>query len=416
MELQISTKIFNEAYKRDLHDFNTRYAVFYGGSGSGKSHYVVQKLVIKALMDKRKVLALRKVGATTKDSTFQLLKDTIAFFGIYDNCKINKSEYSIELPNGSLFLCKGLDDPEKIKSIAGLTDIWLEESTEFNQDDFNQLDLRLRHPDAKNQQIICSFNPVSKNNWCYKLFFEPTKDKDILDFRKNTKVIHTTYLDNKFLPEAYAKTLHQLKGTNPTYYAIYCLGEFGSLGKTIFTNWKVEDFDPYKIPKAKLAMGADVGFNDPNTQVAILLQEEQKRVYVFKEYYEVEQTLSDFAKGVAEFTVNPKYPLYMDNSAKTVIESLKKDYHLNVQPCKKAGVLEGITRLQSYEIVVHPSCVNFKRELENYSWKKDKKTNEYIDEPLADGNDHLIDACVYALNSLFTEGSVKVGTKRLLGI
>lgn len=66
--------------------------------------------------------------------------------------------------NGSSFLFAGLDDPEKIKSITGLTDAWLEEATEFSVDDFSQIDLRIRHETAKNQMLILSFNPVSKAN------------------------------------------------------------------------------------------------------------------------------------------------------------------------------------------------------------------------------------------------------------
>lgn len=72
-------------------------------------------------------------------------------------------------PNGSKFIFAGLDDQEKLKSIAGLTDAWLEESTEFTLDDFTQVDLRIRAM-VPNQQILLSFNPVSKANWCYLHF------------------------------------------------------------------------------------------------------------------------------------------------------------------------------------------------------------------------------------------------------
>ena len=79
-------------------------------------------------------------------------------------CKINRTDFTIELYNGSSFLFAGLDDPEKIKSITGLTDAWLEEATEFSVDDFSQIDLRIRHETAKDQMLILSFNPVSKAN------------------------------------------------------------------------------------------------------------------------------------------------------------------------------------------------------------------------------------------------------------
>ena len=176
MNIRVSRKVFNEAYVPSLLSYDTRYEVYYGGAGSGKSHFVAQKLVFKAIREQRKILVLRKVGRTVKQSIFQMLLDTLSFFKILDKCKVNRTDYSIELPNGSIFISTGLDDSEKIKSITSITDIWMEEATEFIQDDFNQLDLRLRHPTATGQQIILSFNPVSKVNWCYKLFFKDEWD------------------------------------------------------------------------------------------------------------------------------------------------------------------------------------------------------------------------------------------------
>ena len=144
MKLIVRKEIFNEVYLPYVEDWRHRYEVYYGGAGSGKSFFVGQKVVFKALASRRKILVLRKVGKTVKNSVFQLLLETLDQFKLRDRCKINKTDFSIELPNGSIFLCSGLDDPEKIKSITGLTDAWLEEATEFTQDDFNQIDLRMK--------------------------------------------------------------------------------------------------------------------------------------------------------------------------------------------------------------------------------------------------------------------------------
>ena len=176
MKINIHKNIFNEVYLPYLDDYSTRIIVFYGGAGSGKSHFVAQRLVYKGLKSVRKILVLRKVNRTTKASTFQLLLDTIKQFGIYDMCSINRTDFTIVLPNGTQFLCMGLDDPEKIKSITGLTDAWLEEATEFTLDDFSQVNLRIRDPKAKDQEIMLSMNPVSKANWTYLQFFAPNPE------------------------------------------------------------------------------------------------------------------------------------------------------------------------------------------------------------------------------------------------
>lgn len=164
MILELSKELFNPSYYPYLLDYSSRYNVYYGGAGSGKSFFLAQKLILKALTDKRKILVLRKVGRTVKQSVFQLLLDTLIDWKIISQCKINRTDFTIELPSGSVFICSGLDDPEKIKSITGLTDAWLEEATEFYPEDFNQIDLRIRHHSAKNQQLYLSFNPVSKVN------------------------------------------------------------------------------------------------------------------------------------------------------------------------------------------------------------------------------------------------------------
>jgi phage terminase large subunit len=97
--------------------------------------------------------------------------DTLSKFQILALCKVNHTTFAIELPNGSQFLYRGLDDAEKIKSIAGITDIVIEEATELAYDEFTQLDLRLR-ANAPNLQMFLMFNPVSKVNWCYKYWFK----------------------------------------------------------------------------------------------------------------------------------------------------------------------------------------------------------------------------------------------------
>ena len=124
MNIKISKNIFNDAYLPYLKSYDKRFEVYYGGAGSGKSVFITQKLLFKYLaMEGRKCLVVRKVDATLRDSCFALFKDVIAKWGIYDQCKINKTDMTIELPNGSIFLVKGLIDKERIKSIAKIIDI-----------------------------------------------------------------------------------------------------------------------------------------------------------------------------------------------------------------------------------------------------------------------------------------------------
>ena len=388
--LNIDKKVFNDVYFPHLLDYINRYEVYYGGAGSGKSVFVTQKLLVKACNNKRKILVIRKYGTTLKDSVFQLFIDMLKKWGLYRYCKINLSSYTITLPNESIILFKGLDDSEKIKSITDITDIWIEEATELSDDDFTQLDLRLR---AKVDflQLICSFNPVSKVNWVYRKWFESGT------VYKNTMILHTTYKHNKFLPKEYIEALQEKEKTNYTYYKIYALGEFCTLDKLIFTNWQEEEFDYTRI-KGALLVGLDFGFiNDTSALVASIIDEEAKRIYIFNEWGDVGKTnqeLADVIKGLGF----AKSVIIADSAEQKSIEEIKRAGVIKIRKSTKGkdSVMHGIQQLQNYMIIVHPKCRGIITEFENYAWKKDKASGLYINEPV-DMFNHYIDALRYSL-------------------
>ena len=412
MKINIHKNIFNPIYLPYLEDFSTRFILFYGGAGSGKSFFCAQRLVYKALKDRRKILVLRKVNRTTKASTFQLLLDTISQFGILDLCRVNKTDFTIELPNGSIFLCMGLDDPEKIKSITGLTDAWLEEATEFTLDDFSQVNLRVRDPKAQNQEIILSMNPVSKANWTYLQFFAPNKELE--EFRKTVRIVHTTYLDNPHLPQDYIDALLMLKATNEVYYKIYALGEFGSLDKLIYNNWQVMDFDPNTL-KGQAMCGLDFGYtNDPTALVQSIMVPEAQRIYICKEWGGTGYLNDEIAKKIKELGL-AKSLIIADSAENKSIDEIKKFGIQHIKPCEKGrgSVLQGIQKIQQYELIVHPSCEKVKEEISNYCWKKDRQTNEYINEPVDSWN-HYLDALRYSLQCLDARAKLTTMNKSLL--
>lgn len=412
MKINIHKNIFNKVYLPYLEDYSTRFIVFYGGAGSGKSHFIAQRLVYKSLKSVRKILVLRKVNRTTKTSTFQLLLDTLKQFGILSYCSINRTDFTIVLPNGSQFLCMGLDDPEKLKSITGLTDAWMEEATEFSLDDFSQVNLRIRDPQAKDQELILSLNPVSKANWVFLQFFAENPDLD--EFRQQVRIVHTNYLDNPHLPPEYVETLLQMKKTNEVYYKIYALGEFGTLDKLVFNNWQVMDFDATLI-KGQLLCGLDFGYtNDPTRFICSILNEEEGRIYIFKEWGGTGFLNDQIASAIKELGF-AKSVICADSAEQKSIEEIKKSGIQRIKPCVKGkgSILQGIQKLQQYELVVSPSCENVIEELNNYSWKKDKNTNEYINEPI-DAFNHCLDALRYSLQCVEVRTQLQTIKKDLL--
>lgn len=396
INLSINKKVFNDVYFPYLFSYCNRYEVYYGGAGSGKSVFICQKLIVKACKSKRKILVIRKFGTTLKDSVFQLFIDTLIKWQLYSYCKVNLSTYTITLPNGSVILFKGFDNREKIKSITDITDIWCEEATELDEDDFTQLDLRLR-ANVKNLQLFISFNPVSKVNWVYRKWFAEQKEY------KNTSILHTTYKDNRFLPADYIAALEEKQKSNYTYYKIYALGEFCTLDKLVFTNWKKEEFNHTEI-KGSLLVGLDFGFiNDTSALVASILDEAAKKIYIFKEWGDTGKTNQELAAAIKSLGFS-KSIIIADAAEQKSIAEIKKEGIIKIKPSKKGpdSIIYGIQKLQNYEIIIHPLCMEIITEFENYSWKKDKNTGLYINEPI-DMFNHYIDALRYSLQCVTTK-------------
>lgn len=218
-----------------LYNNNSRYLVLVGGGGSGKSIFTGRKILQRTVSEKgHRFLVCRKVAKTIRESCFQQLRGQIAEHYNYSDFEINKSDLKItHKPTGNEILFAGLDDVEKLKSIYNITSIWIEEASELEEGDFNQLDIRLRGETAHYKQIIVSFNPIDINHWLKKRFF----DNNLED----ATTVHSTYKDNKFLDEETKKVLEAFKKTDPYYYSVYCLGEWGVLGKTIFNAQKVNE-------------------------------------------------------------------------------------------------------------------------------------------------------------------------------
>lgn len=237
MQVTIPREAFNPLFRPYLTDNTHRYLILYGGAGSGKSVFAVQRFLYRLLtLSLCNILVVRAVAATNRDSTYALFRQVISRWGLSELFSCKDSDLRISCANGNSVIFKGLDDTEKLKSITfpkgELTDIWIEEASEILEEDFNQLDVRLRGKGA-HKQMVLTFNPVSVLHWLKLRFFD-RKDPRAL-------VLKSTYKDNQFLDEDYKRTLEGYKDTDPYYYSVYCLGEWGVLGQTIFDAQKVSE-------------------------------------------------------------------------------------------------------------------------------------------------------------------------------
>ena len=404
-------KVFNKNIYSILTDYSHFTEVHYGGGSSGKSHGVVQKVVLKALQDwkyPRKILWLRKVGATIADSLFQDVKGCLVDFKVWDYCEWNKTDNRVTLPNGAVFLFKGMDNSEKIKSIKGISDVVMEEASEFHLNDYTQLTLRLREKKHKQKQIFLMFNPVSKLNWVYKYFFtgEP---------HKNTLIRQSSYKDNKFLDEMTRQNLEDLANRNPAYYKIYALGEFATLDKRVFPKYDTDILNKDDLRHIPSYFALDYGYiNDPSAFIHVKADMKNKKLYILEEYVKTGMMNDELANVIRQLGY-AKERITADSAEKKSIAEMKREGVERIKPSMKGAdsIIAGIQFISQFDIIVDERCYKTIEELDNYTWKKDKQTEEYYNEPV-DTYNHCIDALRYAVEELMIKNrEEKKNTKEL---
>jgi phage terminase large subunit len=217
-----------------------RYCILYGGGGSGKSVSVAQKVVLRCLQEtgtldqpfKHRIAVIRKYRTSIKSSVYAQIKAICDQMGILDFVTCNDSYYNFKFYNGSEIFCLGLDDTEKIKSLVA-TSAWVEEATELEELDLDQLDLRFRGFSQYYKQIILSFNPVDETHWIKRKFFD-NNDPSLI------YIMHSTYKDNAFIDDQYKRVLEDRFKYDENQYRIYVKGEWGRIktGSEYYFNFK----------------------------------------------------------------------------------------------------------------------------------------------------------------------------------
>ena len=375
-----------------------RYIVMKGSAGSGQSVDTAQNYILRLMRDKgRNLLCVRKSDITNRDSTYAEL--TGAIYRIFGQdaeryWTIKQSPLMLTCCNGNQIIFRGVNDEkqrEKLKSITfqkgKLTDVWIEEATEITQSDFEIIDDRLRGelPDGQFYQIRMTFNPVNKNHWIKKVFFD-RPDKNVLTH-------HSTYLQNRFIDAAYKERMMRRKEVDPEGYQIYGLGEWGEIGGLILHNWQIEDISTNINDYDDVAIGQDFGFNHANA--VLLLGTRDDDIYILDEVYVHERETSEIIPLVQNKGFPTNRTMWCDSaepdrikmwqSAGYRAQAVTKEQSEKKYQTAQIDWLKGVvsdSKVIKRRIFVHPQCVNTIKELQQWKWKKDERTGEYFDEPV----------------------------------
>ena len=409
INLKLKKSLFVPKFQPLLMDYSHRWEFWCGSAGSGKSYTIAQKIIIRCCTEQIRVLVCRRYATTLRNSCFALFKEVINKWQLTKYVSIRETDMSISFPNGSQIIMCGLDTEEKLLSLNNISTIWIEEAYEVEKSKVEQLNLRMRGSAAK-QQLLLSWNPISKNSWLYNFTVEEPPENSIF--------IHSTYKDNPFLNSEYVAALDEMETRNPAKYRIYGRGEWGvDTEGLVITNWRQEEFNPMELAALgyEHRAGCDLGWIDKTAIINTLYDREKRIIYVFEEFYKSGCQLSEVASAIGNMNLK-KTKIYVDAAEPRSIQYFKQE-GINAVACSKGkdSVKAGLMFLQDSLIIVHPSCQNFITELENFSYIKSKVTGEYTEDTTHEWS-HAIDACRYAYSDIYTNTKMKTLNKNVLSL
>lgn len=380
-----------------------RYRACKGSRGSKKSKTTAINMITRIVQyPESNGLCVRRYGNTLRDSVFSDLKWAIHKLQLdaYFTWTVSPMEI-IYKPTGQKILFRGLDDGLKITSISVdkgvLCWVWIEEAYEItNEDDFNKLDMSIRGqvPEGYFKQITLTFNPWSATSWLKARFFD-NPDED-------TFIKTTTYKCNEWLDDSDRAIFERMRINNPRRYRIEGEGEWGIAEGLIYEKVKVEEFnvdDIRKIPGVISAFGLDFGFTDPNAFTCSMVDNTNMIIYVFDEWYQTGVTNKIIAEKIKEMGYGGQRIICDSAEPKSIQELCDEGIKAEASRKGKDSVNHGIQVIQNYTIVVHPKCTEFRKEISNYCWAKDKdgKPTDKPDHEFSHGMDSFRYAVTKAL-------------------
>ena len=381
-----------------------RYRVLKGGKGSKKSTTTALNFIFRLMLEeKSNLLVVRQVMNTHRDSTFAQLKWAQEKLGVsqFWNNTVSPMEMTYK-PTGQKILFRGFDDVLKLASTTVpngyLNYVWIEEAFEIaNESDFDKLDLSVpRGKIAKPlyKQTTITFNPWSETHWLKKRFFDNPSE--------NVETFSTNYFCNEFLDETDKMVFERMKQTNRRKYEVAGLGNWGVSEGLVFENWSVGEVE---IPeneeyKWKSFFGLDYGYtNDPTAFVAFKANPIEKEIFIYKEFYGKRMLNSDIAEKIKELGF-AKERIRADCAEPKSNDDLRRLGIGRIIPSVKGrdSILNGISAINEYKIIVSSSCVNMIRELSSYTY--DEKRNDRGQKLPKDSENHLCDALRYAFEDV----------------
>lgn len=342
-----------------------RFCVLQGAARSSKTWSIIQWVITKCVGEwagKKKIITIsRKTFPALRASVMRDFFEVLDSMGLYDETCHNKTIHEYKL-SGNLIEFVAVDQPQKVRGRK--RDIcWLNEANEFEYEDFFQFNLRT------SEKVVMDYNPSDEFHWIY----DKILTRDDCDFRI------FTYRDNPFLSDSLRSEIERLKDEDDNLWKIYGLGERGTAQDLIYTNWDIIDTMPPVCEHYRY--GLDFGYNHPSVLVLVGIKEND--LFVKEIIYQTRLTNQDLIDLMFEKEVSKRIMIKADSAEPDRILEIEQA-GFKISPVKKSkpAIKDRIDNIKRRRIHITKDSVNTIKEIKNYKWKRDTKTNDILDEPI----------------------------------
>jgi len=395
-----------------------------GGSSSSKS-YSISQVVPMWILQGHNIIIARESSDTIRKTIFLGLRKAISRQGLdkYFTIRITQMTIQSRISQGcAVFVATS--DEEKMKSLEPASSALafdtciMEEASEISFASQMQLMLRMRGKSAFKKRTFMLLNPISREHHIFKKYYSHLPDPDNTGYiDSRIHLHHSTYLDNAYLDESEISVLLSMKEISPRHYDVYALGKWGSMGHTIFSNWKEKEISEEAIAGLQKFIGVDFGYVDATAVNFMAFCEDSRTLYIFDEIHMTKSNSDDLVKALDQkvqehglYTTQLRY----DWAEPRYGEILRDNgFHASKGWKGHGSKLDGINWMQTVNIVIDKrKCRYTSAEISTYSWKE--VNGDPVDTP-KDGNDHHLDAVRMGMSDMIKGNKgVKWGTKKKL--
>ncbi len=381
-----------------LQQATKRFVVLQGAAQSSKTISIAQHIILKCVNEwagQKKIITIaRKTFPALRASVMRDFLNILESLKLYSAENHNKTTHEYIL-HGNLIEFVAVDQPQKVRG-RKRNICWLNEANEFEHDDFFQFNVRT------SEQVFMDYNPSDEFHWIY----EKILTRDDCDF------IQVSMKDNPFMPQHIREELERLKDEDENLYRIYALGERGKAQDLIYPNWDVVDEIPPVCEHYRY--GLDFGFNHPTALILVGVRE--RDIYLQEIIYQTHLTNQDLIDLMRENGVSKSVLIRADSAEPDRIEEIQNaGYYIEGAKKGKDAVKNRIDAIQRCKIHIAKKSVNIQKEIKNYRWKRDKKTDEILDEPVK-FKDDAMDAIGYAIGDLIADKELFQAGRQLKNI